>query len=216
MTMGQQSGWSARAPEASGVRERLLVAAVSAFSKIGFDGTSLRHVEREAGVNRGLAAYHFGSKHALWQEAVSLLMDRFHDEMKKYQDVLRVVSTEERGRVLIRVLVHFAARYPEFFRLLLLEGAEFSERSEWLAKEHVRRHIDFFHKLAGTEDIQNSEREAIAYYSLMGAASTVFGVPAQCKYLFGLDPSDEDFVDVMAERVSDIYVSVINSGTVQN
>jgi AcrR family transcriptional regulator len=195
--------------EPNGARERLLTEAVSVFSRIGFDGASLRDIERRAGVNRGLASYHFGSKDDLWRAAVSWLMDRFHDELTVYQDVLRVVSSQERGRVLVRVFVHFAAKYPEFFRLVLLEGAEFSERSQWLAEEHVRRHIDFFHKLAGTESLQASENEAIAYYSLLGAASTVFGVPAQCRQLFGLDPSDGHFVDVMAERVADLYLSVI-------
>jgi TetR/AcrR family transcriptional regulator len=191
-------------------RYRLLLTAISVFSKTGFDGASLRHIERQAGVNRGLAAYHFGTKDALWREAISWLMDRFHDEMVKYQDVLRIVSTQERGRVLVRVLVHFAAKYPEFFRLVLLEGAEFTERSRWLAEEHVRRHIDFFHKLAGTENLHASADEAIAYYSLLGAASTVFGVPAQCRQLFGIDPSDEQFVDIMADRVGELYMSLID------
>jgi len=197
-------------PDPGTARERLLYTAIAVFSKIGFDGASLRHIERQAGVNRGLASYHFGSKDALWRAAVSWLMDRFHDEMKKYQDVLRVVSAQERGRVLVRVLVHFAAKYPEFFRLVLLEGAEFSDRSQWLAEEHVRRHIDFFHKLAGTESLQASENEAIAYYSLLGAASTVFGVPAQCQQLFGFDPADDHFVDVMAERIGDLYLALID------
>ncbi|WP_157628495.1 TetR/AcrR family transcriptional regulator [Amycolatopsis methanolica] len=193
-------------------RERMLVVAASEFSKMGYDGVSLRKIEREAGVNRGLASYHFGSKYQLWQAAVSWLMDRFHDEMTRFQDVLRVVSKQERGRILVRVLVHFAAKYPEFFRLVMLEGGELTERSRWLADEHVRRHIEFFHKLAGTESIQASEKEAIAYYSLLGAASTVFSVPAQCRQLFGMDPQDERFVDVMADRMADLYLTVVDTG----
>jgi AcrR family transcriptional regulator len=198
---------SAREPETA--RDRLLAAAVAVFSVVGFDGASLRDIERRAGVNRGLAAYHFGGKAELWQSAVSWLMDRFHDEMSDYQDVLRVVSPRERGRVLVRVLVRFAAKYPEYFRLLLLEGAERSDRAKWIAEEHVRRHIDFFHRLAGTGGLQDSEREAIAYYSLLGAASTVFAVPEQCRQLFGVDPSDEAFVDLMADRVADLYLTVV-------
>lgn len=194
-------------PESS--RDRLLSAAVSVFSVSGFDGASLRDIERRAGVNRGLAAYHFGGKAELWQAAVSWLMDRFHDEMARYQDVLTVVSPQERGRVLVRVLVHFAAKYPEYFRLVLLEGSEPSERSRWIAEEHVRRHIDFFHRLTGSDGMPDRTREAIAYYTLLGAASTVFAVPEQCRQLFGLDPADEDFVDLVADRVADLYPVVI-------
>ena len=199
------------APEPESARDRLLSAAVSAFSVVGFEGASLREIERRAGVNRGLAAYHFGGKHELWQAAVSWLMDRFHDEMARYQDVLRVVSPRERGRVLVRVLVRFAAKYPEYFRLVLLEGSQESDRSKWIAEEHVRRHIAFFHRLAGTGDIRDSEQEAVAYYALLGAASTVFAVPEQCRQLFGFNPADEGFVDLMAERMADLYLTLVSS-----
>lgn len=200
-----------RAGEPETARDRLLGAAVSVFSVAGFDGASLRDIERRAGVNRGLAGYHFGGKAELWRAAVSWLMDRFHDEMARYQDVLRVVTPRERGRVLVRVLVRFAARFPEYFRLVLMEGSAETERSRWLAEEHVRRHIAFFHRLAGTGGIRDSEQEAIAYYALLGAASTVFAVPAQCRQLFGLDPADEEFVDRMADRMADLYLSVVNA-----
>ncbi|HEY1973494.1 MAG TPA: TetR family transcriptional regulator [Pseudonocardia sp.] len=199
--------------EPAGAREALLASAVELFSRVGFDGTSLRDIEREAQVNRGLAGYHYGTKLALWKAAVGWLMDRFHDEMQRYQDVLRVVSPPERGRVLLRVLVHFAAKYPQFFRIVLLEGTGFSDRSEWLATEHVRRHIDFFHRLAGTGELQASAHEAIAYYSLLGAASTVFAVPAQCRQLFGIDPSDDSFVDVMADKMADLYLPTVTTGS---
>jgi AcrR family transcriptional regulator len=200
-----------RAGEPETARDRLLGAAVTVFSVTGFDGASLRDIERRAGVNRGLAGYHFGGKAELWRAAVSWLMERFHDEMARYSDVLRVVSPRERGRVLMRVLVRFAGKFPEYFRLLLMEGSAETERSRWLADEHVRRHIEFFHRLAGTGGMPDSREEAIAFYALLGAASTVFAVPAQCRQLFGLDPADEGFVDLMADRMADLYLSVVNS-----
>lgn len=199
----------ARLATVQSARDRILIAAVSAFSRTGYDGSSLRDIERQAGVNRGLAGYHFRSKEELWRASVSWLMDRFHEELERYQDVLRVVSAQERGRVLLRVLVHFAARYPEYFRLLLLEGSDFSDRSEWLAREHIRRHIDFFRRVADAGDLEDPANEAMAYYSLLGAASTVFAVPAQCRLLFGFDPSDDAFVEQVADRVAALYLSVV-------
>jgi len=190
-------------------RERILATAVAMFSSVGYDGASMRDIERRAGVTRGLAAYHFGSKDGLWRAVVSWLMDRFHDEMDKYQDLLRVVSEAERGRVLMRVYVHFAANCPEFFRLSLIEGAESSERSRWLAQQHVRRHIDFVHRLAGTGAIRGGPEEAIAYYTLFGAASTAFSVRAQCQELFGVDPADDTFIDALSDRLADLFPLVL-------
>lgn len=196
--------------EPGSARDRVLAAAVAAFSGVGYDGVSLREIERRAGLKRGLAGYHFHSKSELWRAAVSWLMDRFHDEMAHYQDVLRVVSAQDRGQVLVRVLVRFTAKHPEYFRLVLLEGSQMSERSRWLAQEHIRKHIDFFHRLA-LDGLDDPRDEAIAYYSLLGAAATVFAVPEQCRALFGLAPSDPGFVDLAAERIADLYVAMLRS-----
>jgi TetR/AcrR family transcriptional regulator len=60
--------------DAIGTRERLLISAVQAFSSTGYDGASVREIERSCGVNRGLIAYHFGSKEDLWRACVDLLL----------------------------------------------------------------------------------------------------------------------------------------------
>lgn len=188
------------------MRECLAHAAAELFSTAGFDGASIRDVERHAGVSRGIAPYHFPTKDALWRAGVCWLMDRFHEEMRRYEDVLRVVSAQERARVLLRLYVQFAAEFPQYFRLVVLEGSADTDRAEWLAREHVRRHIDFFHRMAGRGSVQASEAEAISYFTLLGAASTVFAARAQCRQLFGIDPAADDFVDRMADRVAEIYL----------
>jgi AcrR family transcriptional regulator len=51
-------------------RERILDAAELMFMQHGYDGTSMRLVTSEAGVNLAAANYHFGSKEALMQEVL--------------------------------------------------------------------------------------------------------------------------------------------------
>jgi AcrR family transcriptional regulator len=84
-------------------RERLIAEGLHAFTTSGFDGTSLRDVERRAGVSRGLVAHHFGTKDGLWRECVNWLMQRFHDEMVRVHNNLADVSPVERARVLLKV-----------------------------------------------------------------------------------------------------------------
>src|SRR5579863_5674406 len=48
----------------------LLKAAQSAFARHGFEGASLRGIAAAAGVDPALAAHHFGSKEALWEEVI--------------------------------------------------------------------------------------------------------------------------------------------------
>lgn len=53
-----------------GTRERILDAAEKLFADAGYDGVSLRHITREAGVELALANYHFGPKLELFRAVV--------------------------------------------------------------------------------------------------------------------------------------------------
>lgn len=186
--------------ESIGTRERLLVSAVQAFSSVGFDGVSVREIERSSGVNRGLIAYHFGSKDDLWQACIDLLMARFHDEMVRYRPVLLVVSPEERAKVLLKIYLGFASKHPEFFRLLMVHGAD-EARMERVAKD-LRETIDFFGEVTGTTGVATPEASAMACFMFLGAASSIFVVPSLCQLLYGVDPRDADFVERFTEVVS--------------
>ena len=52
-------------------KQRILDAAESMFGTHGFDGTTLRSIVKEAGVNLALVSYHFGSKEELFQAVVA-------------------------------------------------------------------------------------------------------------------------------------------------
>ena len=51
-------------------RDDILNAALKCFAESGFEGTSIADIARAAGVGHPLVHYHFGSKDALWREAV--------------------------------------------------------------------------------------------------------------------------------------------------
>jgi AcrR family transcriptional regulator len=181
-------------------RERLIRAAVKAFSASGFEGVSVREVERQAGVNRGLVGYHFGSKEQLWRDCVDWLMAGCHAEMQRYHDVLEVVSGPERRRVLLTAFVEYVARRPEFFRMLVIDGAEPSERTEWAARG-LGETLRFFDGLSGRPS-GGPRDDAASAYMFLGAASLIFAVPAQCHYLFGFDPTEPAFLATFSRAVA--------------
>lgn len=57
-------------PEVEDTRVRLLDAAGQLFSQRGFDGTNVRDITQAAASNLAAVNYHFGSKEALYAEAV--------------------------------------------------------------------------------------------------------------------------------------------------
>jgi AcrR family transcriptional regulator len=68
------------------VRERILNAAERLFMQHGFDGSSIRMVTNEAGVNLAAANYHFGSKEALMQEVLRRRLGGLNQERLRRLD----------------------------------------------------------------------------------------------------------------------------------
>ena len=184
----------------------LVLAAVEEFSRAGYDGVTVRDIERRAGVNRGVVSYHFGTKEALWREALEWLMAEFERELSRYREFLPLVSADERGRVLVRIYVRFVAKHPEFFRLLVLEGESRTRRAKELVDEYLRRLIDFFHRVTGEEEPPTPEQAAIDHFVFTGAASMIFASPAQCEFLFGVDPTAPDFIERFADLMADFGI----------
>src|SRR5512142_1768362 len=67
-------------------RELILDAAERLFMEHGFDGTSMRVVTGEAGVNLAAANYHFGSKEVLMQEVLRRRLDVINQERLRQLD----------------------------------------------------------------------------------------------------------------------------------
>lgn len=161
---------------AARTRERILEAALDAFSASGFDGVSNRAIERRAGVERGLVAYHFTSKQGLWEAVVDAMFQRFFDEMGALRTALRDVSREERAKALLTAYARFNAKQPEFFRILVLEGHVRSERSEYLAGL-LWHGVDLFRDFTDlTGPVKASE--AVEIFQVIGSAGALYASSA--------------------------------------
>jgi AcrR family transcriptional regulator len=69
-------------------RERILDAAERLFMAHGYDGTSMRQITGEAGVNLAAVNYHFGSKESLIQEVFRRRLDWLNEERMRVLDRL--------------------------------------------------------------------------------------------------------------------------------
>jgi len=189
-------------------RDLLIQEGLRSFTSRGFDGASVREIEREAGVGRGLVAHHFGTKDALWRECVNWLMGQYHAELKRVRENLADVSPLERARVLLRVHVRFVARNPEYTRLLVLAGGADTERVRWMIETWIEPSYEFFYRLSGQQR-RPDRAAAMAAYAFTGAASMFFTLPVEARAVFGVDVSDEEVV----EQFADFLVGWADYGT---
>ena len=124
-------------------RERILDAAEHLIMAHGYEGTSMRQITGEAGVNLAAVNYHFGSKESLMQEVFRRRLDWLNDERMRVLDelertaegkalkpsqivdgffgtLLRMAEDEQRGgMVFLRLLGRTLTDPSEFIRTFL-------------------------------------------------------------------------------------------------
>lgn len=75
-------------PTPSDTKEKILEAAESLFAEDGFDGTSLRAITTEAGVNLAAVNYHFGTKEALLSAVLERRVGTINNERLRRLDAV--------------------------------------------------------------------------------------------------------------------------------
>ena len=207
-----QPSQSPSAKDAS-TRERMLDAALSAFSELGYDGASTREIASRAGVNQGLIPYYFGSKEALWREAVNRAFAEIREGVGVVLESAEADETAlDRDRVaeMIRRLVRFAAEHPEFHRLMTDEGKRDGPRMHWIVDNHVRPIYEAIESLAGRAGADSPLAmrldPLLIHYLLVGATTHLFHQAPECRRLTGRDPADPEIIEAHTEALIALFV----------
>ena len=188
-------------------QERLLKAAVTSFARIGYEASSTRLIEANAGVKRGLIAYHFGSKEKLWKAATSWILDLGSDSVSEIEQSAEDLDPVERMRHFGRSYVRDTASRPEINRLMIREGIDNDWRLKWLVKNAVR---PWYQKLR--QMFEEAQQLGIApamefphfYYILTGAGSLLFSMAAEAEQVAGIDTQDEAVISAHANALADV------------
>ncbi|MGH7785409.1 MAG: TetR/AcrR family transcriptional regulator [Candidatus Binatia bacterium] len=193
-------------------RQRILLAALSAFADHGYEGAMTRDIARAAGVQQPLLNYHFGSKSALWEASITWIFDELRRTYAETFDGVEAQSPEAALRVVLRELVRFNARHPELSRVMIKEAAAQSERLEWIVGHHLRPLFDTTHDLLRA--VQHDGRlRAIApvhlYYMMIGAAGSIFTMAGSYRLLTGADPFEPRGAEAYADAIVRLFCEPI-------
>ena len=89
-------------------QQKLLDAAIEAFSENGFKGTSTRDIADRAGVHHPLITYHFRNKDQLWRAATDRIFREFN---------ISLVKAMAEGRTADAEAIH--EKYESLFKTLM-------------------------------------------------------------------------------------------------
>lgn len=200
-------------------RQRIVVAALEAFSRRGFDGASTRAIAALAGVALARVTYHFPTKEALWRAAATHVFETFTARMAKRAEGLAGVDGGTTTRLLLREWICFAAEHPELHRFMQQEAMARTDRLQWLVETHVRPWFENLERyLAGTGTglhLREPLRGAGAghlYYMLIGAAATPYAFADEFELLTGMEPSDNRLVDQHVDAVIELFFEEPSDG----
>lgn len=212
MTAPGKTRQRATQQRAEQTRERILDTAVELFSTRGYDGVSVRSVELEAGIKRGLVGYHFGAKEALWKATMTHLFQQLPTLSEEAISAMQDLPGDAQFRVHVTRFIQFSASHPQVSRVIIQEGRHHSWRLEFLLENFVKPRIRWIDEASG------GRLNAHSLYILIGASTLVFDVAAECESLFGIDPTTDEFVRDHARQVCDMLLgqagAVINLNTV--
>jgi AcrR family transcriptional regulator len=116
--------------------EDILKAALTAFATYGYDGVSLRTLNRELGVSHNLIYKRFGSKDDLWRAAVDFGFGQVRNLVLGLFDPT-LTEPLEQLRLVIRRFVVFSAGHPELVALMNIEGRQDTDRLAYIYDNYI-------------------------------------------------------------------------------
>src|SRR5260221_3389871 len=116
-----------KAQDAPATVEQILDAAFLAFATYGYDGATVRTLNRELGVSHNLIHQRFGSKQGIWYAAVDRAFSQQVSELATAFDPTLADPLDQLNHA-IRRFVHYNAERPELLGLMTIEARIANDR----------------------------------------------------------------------------------------
>ena len=187
-------------------KQKLLKAALQAFSERGFDAVTVRDIEIAAGVQRNLVSYHFGSKEEMWKAAAAHVITELDEFAEGRRELVRDLSTTEWLAYTVRSYVRFSAEHPELNRLMIQEGKQDSWRIHWLVDEFLRPAMERL-RLVVESHRKIDDQQFVHWYYVFVSGAMMFSMAPEAALLFDVDVYDEEIVDRHVETMATLLLN---------
>jgi TetR/AcrR family transcriptional regulator len=190
-------------------QQKLLDAAIEAFSENGFKGTSTRDIAERAGVHHPLITYHFKNKDQLWRAAADYLFSDFTLSLAKAVEEHRNMCPKKRMSALIRVYVNYAKAHPALHKVMIQEASSPSERLDWLVDAHLKPFFEVtFDMIKKLQDagVSPSGNPALLFSMIRLCSGGLLALGNELKRSSGIDIEDPKTLDEISEMIINIFL----------
>ncbi|HEX4504729.1 MAG TPA: TetR/AcrR family transcriptional regulator [Alphaproteobacteria bacterium] len=200
--------------DAGPVQETILEAALEAFAQRGYDGVSVRELNRQIGVSHNLVHHYFGSKDALWRAAIDHGLTRVNEAWNP-EHLNAVDDPVERMKLGLRRFLEVTARSPSVQRIMEHEAAIGGPRLDYIAERYV---IPFLSpRLDLYEEATALHRRDLNLASLTllvaSGATAFFSQAALARKIGGPDPFSDEGIEAHVRTMTTIlFYGVLGQG----
>ncbi len=190
-------------------QQKLLDAAVEAFSENGFKGTSTRDIADRAGVHHPLITYHFKNKDQLWRAAADQIFVEFNTSLGSAMADIPESEARARAEAFIRTYVRYAHRQPALHKIILQESSLPSARLDWLVEKHLRPLFDVAVKALRelqAQGIAPPGNPAILFNMIRVSAGGLLALSAEIRGTSNIDLNSHDALDELADMIISCFL----------
>jgi TetR/AcrR family transcriptional regulator len=208
-TNGRKRTGRPRAQDAPVTLEQILDAAFRAFATYGYDGVTVRTLNRELGVSHNLIHQRFGSKLGLWYAAVDWAYGQQVTELATAFDPTLADPLDQLNYA-IRRFVRYNAERPELLGLMDLEGRVDSERLDYIYDNYIAPALAplglLLDYLREEGRIRSVSLQTLFFLIAHGAAAP-FTLAPLARHFDNTDPLDPNQVAEQAALTADLITS---------
>ena len=189
-------------------QQKLLDAAIEAFSENGFKGTSTRDIADRAGVHHPLITYHFKNKDQLWRASADKIFREFNISIVKAMAEVPETDPKVRAETFVRTYVNFSRTRPALHKVIMQEASYPSDRLDWLIETHLRPMFDEVHK-ALTElqrlGIAPPGSAALLFNMIRVSAGGLLALKLELKGTSNIDLDNDAEIDELANMIIRVF-----------
>ena len=190
-------------------QNKLLDAAIEAFSENGFNGTSTRDIAERAGVHHPLITYHFKNKDLLWRAAADRVFRDFRESLGRSIQDNEDDCPKARMASLIRAYVYYAKQQPAMHKVLVQEAHFPNDRLDWLIDTHLRPFFEPVFKLI--EELQGlgvapAGNAKLLFNMIRLSSGGLLALGNELKASSDIDVDSTDTLDEISEMIVTVFL----------
>jgi TetR/AcrR family transcriptional regulator len=190
-------------------QQKLLDAAIQAFSENGFKGTSTRDIAERAGVHHPLITYHFKNKDQLWRAATDQVFMEFGRLLATSLGESSNRDAKTRFTAMIRAFVQHAHTQPAIHQIIVQESSYPNPRMDWLVERHLQPffeatvdHIKELQKIG----VAPEGNPAMLYHMIRLSAGGMLAIGNMLRGTSNIDVNSAETRDEIVEMIVRVYL----------